>query len=126
LGSTLAAATGPMTEQTAAPDWTCSRCEMTVSWMPEVERPELPATWARERGELYCLSCRREMAVEATLAGLDEDISSSERQQISSQARIEFELKRRPDRQDNRIAKSCNTSVRKARVRLGLQSRISE
>lgn len=114
-----------MAEQTATADWTCTRCEVTVSWMAEVERPELPATWAEERGELYCLGCRREMAAEASLAELDEGISSSERQQVSSRARIEFELKRVPHRQDNRIAKSCNTSVinvRKARVRLGLQS----
>ncbi|MGH2955490.1 MAG: hypothetical protein ACRDL6_00645 [Solirubrobacterales bacterium] len=115
-----------MTEQTAIADWTCSRCEMTVSWMPEVERPELPGTWAKENGELYCLACRRDMAAEASLEGVAEDIPSNERQQISSRARIEFELKRRPDRQDNRIAKSCNTSiaaVRQARARLGLQSR---
>jgi hypothetical protein len=35
-------------------------------------------------------------------------------------------MKRRPETQDNRIAKSCHTSVKavqQARVRLGLQSR---
>lgn len=116
-----------MTEQMATADWTCTRCEMTVSWMPDVERPELPATWTKERGELYCLACRRDMAAEAGLAQAGEGLPANERQQISSRARIEFELKRRPDREDNRIAKSCSTSiaaVRKARVRLGLQSRV--
>jgi hypothetical protein len=105
--------------------WTCARCEMTVSFSPEVERPRLPATWVREHGELYCLSCRRDMAGEAGLAGVDEDTPNQTRLQLRAQARIEFEIKRVPDRQDNRIAKACGTStvaVRKARARLGLTS----
>lgn len=105
--------------------WTCARCEMTVSFSPEVERPRLPATWVRENGELYCLSCRREMAGEAGLAAAGEDAPNQTRPQIRSQARIEFEIKRDPERPDNRIAKACGTStvaVRKARARLGLTS----
>jgi len=108
-------------------DWTCARCQVTVSWMAEVERPELPATWAQEGDELYCLSCRRELAGEAGLEKAPSDASSAERQKIESQARIEFEIKRRPEREDNRIAKSCRTSVvavRKARARLGMNSRV--
>jgi hypothetical protein len=105
-------------------DWTCARCEMTVSFAPEVKRPRLPATWAKQNGLLYCLSCRREMAGEAGLVGVAEDAPSDQRQQLRSQARIAFEIKRDPDRQDNRIAKSCHTStvaVRKARARMGLE-----
>ena len=117
-----------MTEtlETATADWTCTRCEMTVSWMAEVERPKLPSTWTRENGELYCLSCRREMAGEAGVAAAPEGATTDERQKAKSQGRIDFELKRNPERQDNRIAKSCNTSIAavgKARVRLGLQSK---
>lgn len=107
----------------SAATWTCARCEVTVSFAPEVERPRLPATWVRERGELYCLGCRRELAGEAGLVGVGEDVSNERRLQIRSQARIEFEIRRDPERQDNQIAKSCGTSavsVRKARVRLGL------
>jgi hypothetical protein len=103
--------------------WTCARCQVTVSFSHEVEQPRLPATWVREDGELYCLGCRREMAGEAGLAGVDEDATSQKRQQIRSQARIEFEIQRDPDRQDNLIAKACRTStvsVRKARARLGI------
>jgi hypothetical protein len=103
--------------------WTCARCQVTVSFSPEVEQPRLPTTWVREDGGLYCLSCRREMAGEAGLEGVEEDIPSQKRQQIRSQARIEFEVKRDPDRQDNLIAKACGTStvsVRKARARLGI------
>jgi hypothetical protein len=103
--------------------WTCARCLVTVSFSPQVRRPRLPATWVKEDGELYCLACRREMAGEAGLEGVEEDIPSQKRQQIRSQARIEFEVKRDPDRADNRIAKACGTStisVRKARARLGI------
>jgi len=116
----------PETTMEPVADWTCARCEVTVSWMAEVERPELPGTWISEDGELYCLACRRERAGEAALVGLDDEITAKSRGQIESRARVEFEMKRRPEQQDNRIAKACHTSVkavRDARVRLGMQSR---
>jgi uncharacterized Zn finger protein (UPF0148 family) len=117
-----------MPETTIEPvaDWTCARCDVTVTWMPDAERPELPGTWIKEDGELYCLACRRERAGEAALAGIDDAASAERRRQVESRARIEFEMKRRPEREDNRIAKACHTSVKavkQARVRLGLQSR---
>lgn len=113
-----------MIEPTA--DWTCDRCQVTVSWMADVERPELPGTWIREGDELYCLACRRERAGEAALVGLEEDTTAKRRGQIESRARIEFEMKRRPENADSRIAQACHTSikaVKQARVRLGMQSR---
>jgi hypothetical protein len=106
-------------------DWTCARCEMTVSFAPDVKRPRLPTTWAREDGLLYCLACRRDMAGEAGLEGVDEEVPSGKRLQIRSQARIAFEINRDPKSPDSQIAKACRTStmaVRKARVRLGLPS----
>jgi hypothetical protein len=118
-----------MPESTAdAPvaDWTCSRCEVTVSWMAETERPALPSTWAEDSGQLYCLACRRERAGEAAVLRLKEGASAETRRQASSRARAEFEVKRRPESEDTRIANACSCSVaavRKARVRLGLQSR---
>jgi uncharacterized Zn finger protein (UPF0148 family) len=111
------------TEPTA--DWTCARCEVTVSWMAEVERPQLPATWIREDGRLYCLGCRREMAGEAALVGLEEE-PADRRKKAESRARIDFEMTRRPESEDSRIAKVCHTNIKavqQARVRLGLQSR---
>jgi hypothetical protein len=105
--------------------WTCARCEVTVSFADGVERPRLPSTWAREGGLLYCLSCRREMAGEAGLEGIDEDTPNEKRLQLRSQARIEFEISRDPGRPDNQIAKACRTStvaVRKARARLGIEA----
>jgi hypothetical protein len=101
--------------------WTCSRCEVTVSFAPDFENTGLPATWAEEDGELYCLSCRRDMAGEAGLDGVAEDAPNQTRLQLRSHARIEFEIKRDPTREDNRIAKAVGTStfaVRKARARL--------
>src|SRR5262245_52449903 len=107
----------PKLDAAGTNSWTCSRCEMTVSFAPDVEKPRLPTTWARENGELYCLACRRDMAGEA----VDEDLNDQKRLQIRSQARIEFEIQRDPERADNEIAKACGTStvaVRKARARL--------
>jgi hypothetical protein len=109
----------------AAPDWTCSRCEVTVSWVADVERPEIPSSWIEERGQLYCLSCRRDLAEESGLDALPEGATAQQRQQTKAQARVEFELRRVPEREDNRIAKSCNTSViavRRARARLGMRA----
>jgi hypothetical protein len=116
----------PKTKIAPVADWTCTRCEVTVSWMAEVERPELPATWISDGEDLYCLSCRREQAGEAAVAGLDVEASAERRKQAESRGRIDFEMKRRPEREDNRIAKACHTSVKavqQSRVRLGLQSR---
>jgi hypothetical protein len=117
-----------MPDETATVDWTCARCDVTVSWMADVEHPELPATWIEEDGELFCLGCRRDMAGEAGVAAAPDDATTDELSRIKSRARIAFELKRKPDREDNRIAKACNSSidaVRKERARLGLQSRVS-
>jgi hypothetical protein len=117
-----------MPETTVQPvaDWTCARCEVTVSWTADTERPELPGTWIREGGDLYCLACRRDLAAEAALSVLDEGATAAHRKQAESRARIEFEMKRRPEREDNRIAQACHTSVKAvkdARNRLGLNSR---
>jgi hypothetical protein len=96
-----------------------------VSFASTVKRPRLPTTWARQDGRLYCLSCRRDLAGEAGLEGIDEDTPRDRRLQIRSQAQIAFEINRDPERPDNQIAKACRTStlsVRKARARLGLES----
>lgn len=111
-----------MSDQAAALDWTCGRCEVTASWMPGTERPELPAAWVEQEGEVYCLACRRELAGEAGLAGVSEDVPPAKRQQLRTVARVEFEVSRDPERADGHIAKACRTSipaVRKARARLG-------
>jgi hypothetical protein len=113
-----------LSEQTISTEaWTCGRCDMTIRWMPDAEAPAMPASWVEEDGELFCLACRRERAAEAGVAHLPSDAPAQERQQLSSWARLEFEIKRDPTRPDNQIAKACRTStpaVRKARGRLGV------
>ena len=52
--------------------------------------------------------------------------SAEARRKVETRARIDFEMNRRPDREDSRIAKACHTSIKavqQARVRLGMQSR---
>ncbi len=105
----------------AAIGFTCDRCAMTLSWMPDVESPVLPSTWSKEREGLYCLHCRRERAGEAGVAKLGDDAPAADRQKLRTNARVEFEIGRDPERPDNRIAKVCRTSVvsvRSARGRM--------
>jgi uncharacterized Zn finger protein (UPF0148 family) len=115
-----------MADVAPATDWTCARCEMTASWTAASENTERPPNWVEADGELYCLSCRREMAAEESLEALPEDANRESRRQARSNARIEFEITRDPSREDNRIAKACHTSivaVRKARARIGAEAR---
>jgi hypothetical protein len=95
----------------AAVDCRCDRCQMTVSWMPGVEAPKLPAHWVKQGSRLYCLACRRERASESGVAGLPEGTSLISRKQRRASACIEFEVDRDPDRLDGEVAKACRTSV---------------
>jgi hypothetical protein len=105
----------------AEASWTCARCEVTARFMPNVENPSMPSGWAKERGHVYCLVCRRELAAEAALTAAPADAPANKRQQLQASARLEFELRRDPERADGQIAQACRTSipaVRKARERL--------
>ena len=105
---------------TTATTWTCARCDVTASWMPGVERPEIPPGWAQDNGHAHCLICRRELAAEQALAAAG-DVPATERQKLQASARVEFEIGRDPDRGDGEIAKACSSSiaaVKKARERL--------
>ncbi len=106
-----------------ATDCTCSRCEVTVSWMPGVERPDLPANWVVDGDQSFCLACRRDLAGEQAVAAAPDDIRGAERLRVGAAARLDFEVRRDPARADGRIAQACHTSitaVRKSRQRLGL------
>jgi hypothetical protein len=112
-----------MSETAQATDWTCSRCHMKVSFAKGTEGVERPKSWAEVDGEFYCLHCRRDMAGEAGIADMPDETSPAELQKLKSAARIEFEVRRDPERPDNQVAKVCHTSVvavRKARERMGL------
>jgi hypothetical protein len=96
---------------------------MTVQWMPGHEAPKLPAHWSKSKGRLYCLACRRELAAEQSVAKLPESTTVTKRAQLMTEARLDFEVTRAPERGDAEIAKSCKStvaSVKKARERLGV------
>jgi len=115
-----------MSNQSAAMKWTCGGCEVTASWMAGTERPDLPLNWIAKGDQVYCLACRRDLAAEQGIAGLDESASAEDRRKLRSHARIEFEIGREPGRPDSHIAGACHTSivsVRKARARLGMSVR---
>jgi hypothetical protein len=102
---------------------TCARCEMTTRWIPKSKREKLPSNWVEHKGEPYCLACRRELAVVTALEEAG-DAPASGRAKIRSQAVVEFEIRRDPDRRDGDIARAARCSVMavsKARKRLGLK-----
>lgn len=89
--------------------------------MPGVEQAGPPANWERQNGGVHCLACRRELAADAGLDNAPDDASVQRRQQLKSEARIEFEVKRNPDEGNAVIARACRSSVaavQKARERL--------
>ena len=103
---------------------TCARCEMTTRWIPSDKREKVPANWIVKNGQSYCLACRRELAVDDALEEMGEDEAPAARAKIRSQAVVEFEIRRDPDRRDGDIARAARCSVMavsKARKRLGLK-----
>jgi hypothetical protein len=102
--------------KTRPAQWTCARCEMTSTWTNGCDT-SAPPNWEKQNGLYYCLSCRRERAVEKALdkAG---DIGIEARAKVRSSAVVKFEILRDPDRTEGEIAKAARTSigaVRKAR-----------
>jgi len=81
-----------------------------------------PSSWEQLDGISYCLGCSRTLAGEARAATMSEHDSPAERLRADAEGRIEFELRRMPDRCDTRIARACKTNVttvRQVRERLG-------
>jgi hypothetical protein len=105
----------------SAPTWTCSRCEMTIRWMPGHERRGRPAGWGKQNGNLYCLACRRSLAAESAYESAPADMPMEKRAKLRATAVIDFEIKRDPERPNGEIAKIVRCSVPavlKARKRL--------
>lgn len=99
----------------------CARCGVTSRWMPGHERRGLPAGWEEEGGDAYCLACRRARATEKADARAPGEMTLEERAKFRTQALIEFEIVRDPDRPNGEIAKVVRCSVPavvKARKRL--------
>jgi hypothetical protein len=102
--------------------WTCERCEVNVSWLPDFDAPKLPSGWVDDKKGTFCLLCRRAIAAEAALDDAPENMPREKRAKLRSTALIEFEVKRDPNRGNGEIAKACRSSipaVAKARKRLG-------
>ncbi len=102
---------------------TCARCEMTTTWIPRSKKEKVPANWITKNGQGYCLACRRELAVDDALEEMGTDAPAA-RAKIRSQAVVEFEIRRDPDRRDGDIARAARCSVMavsKARKRLGIK-----
>lgn len=104
-------------------EWTCARCGVIATVMPgAAELSEPPASWEHLDGIAYCLGCRRRLAGEARAAALADLDSPADRMRADAEGRIEFELRRMPDRCDTRIARACGANVlmvRQVRERLG-------
>ena len=99
---------------------TCARCEMTTTWIARNKTDKVPANWITKNGQAYCLACRRELAVDDALSEMGED-APAVRAKVRSQAVVEFEIRRDPDRRDGDIARAARCSVMavsKARKRL--------
>jgi hypothetical protein len=102
---------------------TCDRCAMTTRWVAQ-DSESVPPNWIERGKRAYCLACRRELAVDEALAELGDTAPASGRATIRSQAVVDFELRRNPDRRDGDIARAARCSVMavsKARKRLGLR-----
>ena len=104
----------------SAAEWTCGSWERPVRFMPDAENVGLPAHWTEEKGEVYCLACRRALAVEEAIEAAD-DAAGESLAKLRTAALVEFEIKRDPDRANGEIARACRSSVPavvKARQRL--------
>jgi hypothetical protein len=89
----------------------CERCGVVSSWMPGHERRGLPAGWEKQGGHSYCLACRRARATEQADEHAPEGLTLEERAKFRTQALIEFEIVRDPDRPNGEIAKVVRCSV---------------
>lgn len=100
------------TRSRAGTSYVCARCGVVIRWMPGHEqRTGLPKGWKKERGETYCLGCRRERAAEAGIAAVGETLSLADRARMRTMALVEFEIRRDPERPNGEIAKVARCSV---------------
>jgi hypothetical protein len=103
-------------------EWTCSRCNVTATWMADSGGAGRPENWREQDGSLYCLGCRRDVAAEEVVDAIPEGSTAANRADARRRALIEFEIRRMPERANSKIAASCRTSVPavvKARQRMG-------
>ncbi|MGN6588293.1 MAG: hypothetical protein ACTHKT_12635 [Solirubrobacterales bacterium] len=90
--------------------WSCARCGVSVGRI-DGEVTELPDSWSRLDGAIYCLSCSRARAGEAAMESAPAATSREERVRLRRAALIEFEIGRAPEAPNRTIALACRTST---------------
>lgn len=103
--------------------WTCSGCGVSASRIDGRAAP-LPDTWISAAEGNFCLTCRRQRAVEAAVEAGPSNSDRDARAKLRRAGLIEFEVRRTPERTDGSIAKACRSSavaVAAARRRLQLR-----
>ena len=92
-------------------NYTCTRCEVKIHWMPGHEVTGPPAGWSTEDGDPYCLRCRRELAAEKAVDNAPDGAGREERAKLRAAAVLDFEILRDPNRPNGEIAKVVRCSV---------------
>lgn len=102
--------------------WICAGCGVSASRIDGKAAP-LPDTWVSSAEGDFCLTCRRQRAVEAAVEAGPNNSDRDARAKLRRAGLIEFEVRRTPERTDGSIAKACRSSaaaVAAARRRLQL------
>jgi hypothetical protein len=94
---------------TAAVRWDCARCGVSAGRM-DGRRAALPVSWSQSGHRVFCLSCARALAGDASIDAAPADSSRDDLARIRREALIEFELRRCPDAPNQMIARACRTS----------------
>ena len=90
--------------------WTCHRCGVAVGRIDGRPVP-MPKTWETCSEGEFCLSCRRQRAAEAALAGVPLGTDPEHQAKVRRRGLIEFEVRRTPDVPNRVIARACRTSA---------------
>jgi len=72
--------------------WTCTRCQVTVTFPPSGQQPPSPTGWARCDGEWRCLGCRRQQVAESASAGTGSERSKRRRRALTEFAPLAIGL----------------------------------
>ncbi len=99
------------TSTSSAPSWICDRCGVSIRYLPGHEPGGPPTGWKIEDGDTHCLTCRRDLAAEAAYHRAAPDLSREDRAKLRARGRIDFEIRRDPERTNGEIAKSLGCSV---------------
>jgi hypothetical protein len=95
----------------AAPSWTCSRCAVTVSYLPGHDPKGPPTGWRVDGDDVHCLACGRDLAAEEAYEAAEAGTSREDRAKLRARGRIDFEVERDPERTNSEIARALRCSV---------------